>query len=106
MNPRLCSTLAILTGLWMLGGCAASAPKVPANSAQANKLTVGDLDELTYVYADRYMSLISSACDEIAQDNPSMDQRLLAARIKLINCSSVYDIATAPDAFARLLDLT
>src|SRR5436305_1980870 len=100
---RLDSKTVVLV-LALLAGCAA--PSAKTSPPQAGKLTVEDLDQLTYVYADRYMSLVSSACDEIAQDNPSTDQRLLAARVKLINCSSVYDIATAPDAFARLLDLT
>jgi len=95
---------AVVVVLVLLGGCASPSAKTPP--PQAGKLTVGDLDQLTYAYADRYMSLVSSACDEIAQDNPSPDERLLAGRVKLINCSSIYDIATSPDAFSRLLDLT
>jgi hypothetical protein len=95
---------AVVVVLVLLTGCAAQTK--PAASASAGKLTVEDLDQLTYVYADRYMSLVSSACDQLAQDNPSSQERLMAGRVKLINCGSIYDIATSPDAFARLLDLT
>src|SRR3954468_11053670 len=90
--------------LVLVGGCAS--PRAKTESAKAGQLSVADLDQLTYVYADRYMSLVSSACDQIAQDNPSPEERLTAQRVKLINCSSIYDIATSPDAFSRLLDLT
>src|SRR3954462_11728290 len=102
MNSRLCNSLAVFTALWMLTGCATSATKNDPKSAHPNKLSIDDLDQLTCVYADRYMTLISSACDQIANDNPSAQQRLTAAQVKVINCSSVFDIATAPDAFSRL----
>jgi hypothetical protein len=95
----------VVAMMLVVGGCAAHKP-AETNEADPNKLTVEALDQLTYVYADRYMTLVSSACDEIMNDNPSPQQRLMAAQVKLINCSSVYDIATSPDAFARLLDLT
>src|SRR5256885_6728301 len=106
MKLRLAFNLAVVMGMSILTGCAAPGGNSATKPAQANKLTIEDLDQLTYVYADRYMTLISSACDQIARDNNAPQQRLLAAQVKLINCSSIYDIATSPDAFSRLLDMT
>jgi hypothetical protein len=106
MIAKVIKNLALLAGMFLLAGCASTSPNSGAKSAQPGKLTINDLDQLTYVYADRYMTLVSSACDQIARDNPDARQRLTAAQVKLINCSSVYDIATSPDAFARLLDMT
>ncbi|HEX3357341.1 MAG TPA: hypothetical protein VHS31_10260 [Tepidisphaeraceae bacterium] len=105
MSVKGANILFVLAGLCLFAGCAAPNSK-PAGTAQPNKLTVDDLDQITYVYADRYMTLISSACDEIVRDNPSAQQRLTAMQVKRINCSSIYDIATSPDAFSRLLDMT
>src|SRR4051812_14443670 len=103
MRMKIWQSNTVVVVLVLLTGCAAQKKSTPSS---AGKLTVEDLDQLTYVYADRYMSLVSSACDQIAQDNPSPEERLTAERVKLINCSSIYDIATSPDAFSRLLDLT
>src|SRR5262249_13211025 len=97
---------AIIIGIFILGGCAAQRWKSTTQPSAPGKLSIEDLDQLTYVYADRYMMLISSACDQVARDNPDPRQRVTAGQVKRINCSSVYDVATSPDAFSRLLDMT
>ena len=64
-----------------------------------------ELDELTRGFADRYVGLLSSACDALKKDNPDLVQRREAQEL-LVNCATnVYDIASNPDAFTRALDL-
>lgn len=77
-------------------GCASRGPTA---SAPPKKFAIDDLDQLALVYADRHTTVIATACDRIVRETPDPRQRLLAGRFKLINCSSVYDIATSPDAF-------
>ena len=69
----------------------------PINSAE--------LDELTHAFADRYVGLLSSTCDALKRDNPDLVQRR-EAQVLLADCATnVYDIASNPDAFTRMLDL-
>jgi hypothetical protein len=99
-----------------LAGCAStsqpgkssqrSSQKSKAFSADGEKITLEELDALTHGYADRYMSYVVSACDSIAKDNPSAEQRRLANQVKLIQVSSTFDIVTNADPFTQLLDLT
>ncbi|HEY7088478.1 MAG TPA: hypothetical protein VH518_10340 [Tepidisphaeraceae bacterium] len=69
------------------------------------KMTHDRLDQLTQSFADRYVVLISTACDRVRSGNPSPTQRREAQILK-INCATgAYDIATEVDPFTRLLDL-
>lgn len=70
------------------------------------QITFAELDQLTYAYADRYLTNIASACDAIERDNPNAEQRRRANQVKLVQVGAVYDIATNADPFTRLLDLT
>jgi hypothetical protein len=68
-------------------------------------MTAEQLDSATRAFADRYVVLVSTACDAVRSASPSPRQRREAQILK-INCASgAYDIATEPDAFTRLLDL-
>ncbi|MEQ1517790.1 MAG: hypothetical protein ABL931_15010, partial [Usitatibacteraceae bacterium] len=69
-------------------------------------VTMDELDQLTYAFADRYLTYIVSACEAIEKDNPNAEQRRLAHQIKLVQVSSIYDIVTNADPFTQLLDLT
>jgi hypothetical protein len=75
-------------------------------SAEGALVTMDELDQLTYAFADRYLTYIVSACEAIEKDNPNADQRRLAHQVKLVQVSSVYDIVTNADPFTQLLDLT
>jgi hypothetical protein len=109
--------LIALTGaaFLMSTGCA-SAPEKERGSARSGqknkvskegeKITVDELDQLTYGFADRYMAYIVSACDEIEKSGATPQQRRLAHQVKLVQVSSVYDIVTNADPFTQLLDLT
>ena len=90
-------------------GCASA----PGNDKSANragqkgeKITIEELDQLTYGFADRYMAYIVSACDEIEKSGATPQQRRLAHQVKLVQVSSIYDIVTNADPFTQLLDLT
>jgi hypothetical protein len=75
-------------------------------SAEGTLITMEELDQLTYAFADRYLTYIVSACEAIEKDNPNAEQRRLAHQVKLVQVSSVYDIVTNADPFTQLLDLT
>jgi len=64
-----------------------------------------ELDELTRAFADRYVGLLSSACDALKKDNPDPVQRREAQDILANGATNVYDIASNADAFTRVLDL-
>jgi hypothetical protein len=99
----------------MSGGCASAPGKDGGTSRTAQKgkvskegekITMEELDQLTYGFADRYMAYIVSACDEIEKSGATPQQRRLAHQVKLVQVSSIYDIVTNADPFTQLLDLT
>ena len=64
-----------LAALVACGGCAAKRPANPppdslAPPAAGEPLTSGQLDEVTRAFADRYVGLLSSACNVVKKDNP------------------------------------
>ena len=75
-------------------------------SKEGEKITMEELDQLTYGFADRYMAYIVSAADEIEKSGATPQQRRLAHQVKLTQISSIYDIVTTADPFTQLLDLT
>ncbi len=75
-------------------------------SKEGEKITMEELDQLTYGFADRYMAYIVSACDAIEKSGATPQQRRLAHQVKLTQISSIYDIVTTADPFTQLLDLT
>ena len=107
----------VLVGLAFLvsTGCA-SAPAKDRGAARASqkgkvskegeRITIEELDQLTYGFADRYMAYIVSACDEIEKTGATARQRRLAHQVKLVQVSTVLDIVTNADPFTQLLDLT
>src|SRR4051812_16780324 len=69
------------------------------------QVSIQELDQLTYGYADRYAMLISSALDAIKRDNQDPVQRRLAHQIKLNGVLAMNDIVSSGDPYARTLDL-
>jgi hypothetical protein len=93
-------------------GCAAPA----SNPAKDEPRQVGatdvnqpigsaELDELTRAFADRYVGLLASTCDDLKKDNPDPVQRREAQELMLNCATNVYDIASNADALTRMLDL-
>ncbi len=117
--PRLMRVLAALLLAAGLTHCAsieqakkfvqdriAASKKKDMLSKEGQQITIEELSQLMQGYADRYMTLIRGACEEIERDNPDDLQRRIAHGIKLHQVSSVYDIVTNADAYTQLLDLT
>jgi hypothetical protein len=81
-----------------------AAPAVPA-AKRADQITQEELEQLTYGFADRYLTYIITATERIERDNSDSVQRRRAHLVRLVQVSAIYDIATNADPFTRLLDL-
>ena len=91
--------------LFLLAALAASAAYAQKGEQKADPKLRTELEQALNAYADRYATHIVAATSAIARDNPSAEQRRIAHLVKLGAVSSVYDIATEPDVFHRLLDM-
>ena len=114
--PRTDFLRALALPLAMLALIAALAPSTavaqraqqPAQQQEEEQAMISqaELHALTNGFADRYMTYIVTAAEQIEKNNPNAQHRRLAHRIKLVQVSAVYDIVTNPDPFTQLLDLT
>jgi hypothetical protein len=80
---------------------------VPAapTAKRVHQITQEELEQLTFGFADRYFTYIISATESIESKNPDAVQRRRAHQVRLVQVSAVFDIASNPDPFTRLLDL-
>jgi hypothetical protein len=69
------------------------------------RISVQELDQLTYGYADRFYMVMSSAVDAIKRNNPDPVQRRVAHQIKLNGVMAINDIVSGNDPYSRTLDL-
>ncbi len=74
-------------------------------TAPSQQVSIQELDQLTYGYADRYYMVISSATDALKYNNPDPIQRRMAQEIQLQCVISMNDIVSSDDPYARTLDL-
>ena len=104
--------------LWccLLASCAGSRPDPTAVVAvsvappvatpdKSRKITIGELDQLTYAFADRYFMTISTAVDRLKRENPDPEQRRSAHRLKVIGVLAMNDIASSQDPSTQVLNL-
>ncbi len=70
-----------------------------------HQITIPELDQLTYGYADRYYMVISSAVDDIKRNNPDPVQRRIADQIELHSVLAMNDIVSSNDPYSQTLDL-
>lgn len=75
-------------------------------SSEGEMVTQQELAAMTSGFADRYMTYISDACEQILKDNKDPEQRRRAHQVRLVQTNSIYDIVTNADPFTQLLDLT
>jgi hypothetical protein len=75
------------------------------HTAAPQRLSIQELDQLTYGYADRYFMVISSAVDAIKRGNPDPTERRMAHQIKLHGVMAMNDIVSGNDPYAQTLDL-
>jgi len=74
-------------------------------SRDAGDLTPRVLDQLTKSYADEYVTLIATACEYVILENPDLEQRRRALRMRSLSATAMYDIVSNTDPFTQLLDL-
>src|SRR6185436_16209057 len=70
-----------------------------------HQISIPELDQLTYGYADRYYMVMSSAVDAIKRNNADAIQRRMAHQIKLNGVLSMNDIVSGNDPYAQVFDL-
>jgi hypothetical protein len=104
--------LGVCIALLISGGCASLAsnpakdgPRQVGATDGNQPIGLAELDELTRAFADRYVGLLASACDDLKKDNPDPVQRREAQELMLNCATNVYDIASNADALTRMLDL-
>jgi hypothetical protein len=73
--------------------------------AKQHQLSIQELDQLTYGYADRYYTVISDAADAIKRGNSDPIQRRMAHQIKLNGVLSMNDIVSGNDPYSQVFDL-
>jgi len=105
---------ALLAGLAVLAACASGLPRraeedEPRRDAfteeRPERVTPTELDQLTRAFADRYVTLISDAAEDLKQAAETPRQRHEAHMLKLTGSTAAYDIATNPDPFTQLVDM-
>lgn len=112
-------------GILLSQGCSSTQPETEeqaqkrleaarAKSAQSVKssilgkqhqISIQELDQLTYGYADRYYTIISDAIDTIKRSNPDPIQRRMAHQMKINGVLSMNDIVSANDPYSQVFDL-
>jgi hypothetical protein len=124
---RLPATVMMVLGILFSSGCLSSRNQEVqkqaqqrlaarrAESAQAFKssitggrpqeLSIPELDQLAYGYADRYYVIVGSAVDTIKRNNPDPVQRRIAHQIKLNGVLAVDDIVSGDDPYSEVFDL-
>jgi hypothetical protein len=73
--------------------------------AKQHQLSIQELDQLAYGYADRYYMVISSAVDAIKRGNLDPTQRRVAHQIMLNGVLSMNDIVSGNDPYSQIFDL-
>jgi hypothetical protein len=80
--------------------------KAKEKRKQEAKIGPADLERMNRDLADRSVAIFSDALEEVARDNPSLDQRALAKYARLTMATSAYEIVTSGDPFTQIVDLT
>lgn len=101
---QLLAALALL-----LAGCNifASDPesRVLRGTGPDQSITIGELEDRTRNYADRYVQLVAEATEDIKQRTTSADLRRRAHLIKLQSATSAWDVVTSTHPLQEMLDL-
>ncbi|MDZ4831879.1 MAG: hypothetical protein SGJ09_17015 [Phycisphaerae bacterium] len=84
----------------------AAPPSTTFDKAPEGKVSVEQLGEMVQGFADSFYSLLSSAIDQLVAAARTPEERLQLERFQSRTIIAIYDIATNPDPFSQLLDLT
>jgi hypothetical protein len=80
-----------------------NAAKTLANSVSAERLD--EMEEASRAFADRFVTILSDACDTVRKNPVSDIAARETLRLKLHDSSSVYSMATLPNPLSQLLNL-
>ncbi len=75
------------------------------SSLSEYQITPEELDGMIFAYADSYMTQMVSATRDLVSQSASSEQRRNAMLLRVGSTNSIYDIATNPDPFTKLLDM-
>jgi hypothetical protein len=119
---RRCTCVLAVLGFLLGSGCASTGPTdkekraaeervqaahtfTTAFASAPQRVSIQELDQLTYGFADRYYMVISSAVEDLKHNNPDPVQRHIAHQIELQSVLAMNDIVSSDDPYARTLDL-
>jgi hypothetical protein len=98
-------------GALLAAGCTAPAPageqkvELAAGVREDTRMTQVVLDQVCLGLGERYVTVVGNACSQVERSADRPERRARAHSFKLQNASSVYDILTGPNPFAKLMDL-
>jgi len=92
------------------GGGAAAPATVSGSTASESikedtRMTLVDLDQYCMGFGERYLTLVGNACNQVEKAVKEREVKARAHSFKLHAASSVYDIASGANPFAKLMDL-
>jgi len=96
----------VSAGLLLAAGCGSPEARTEktldertVETRHDSKLTLQELDQLTYAYADRHGMVLNSAIDQIKQNYLDPVQRRIAHRIKVNGVLAMNDIVSGNDPY-------
>ena len=110
---RRFTILACLLPVLAVGGCLSSggsasteAPiTVGAGVREDTRMTQVMLDQLCLAFGERYLIAIGNGCNQVERLSKDPEGRTKSHSFKLQAASSIYDILSGPNPFAKLMDL-
>jgi hypothetical protein len=96
-----------LGGCISTGGGAPTAAPITAGAGvrEDTRVTLAELDQMCYAFGERYLVAIGNADHLVEHAQKDLEPRARAHSFKLNAASSVYDILSGPNPFAKLMDL-
>jgi hypothetical protein len=76
-----------------------------AGLREDTRMTQVVLDQLCMAFGERYVTAIGNACNQVEAAEKELEPKAKAHNLKLRVATSVYDILTGPNPFAKLMDL-
>ena len=90
----------------LLGGSPGPGTVQPSDAVKDDtRMTLVDLDQFCMGFGERYLTILGNSCNQVEDKVADPAVRLRAHSFKLQAASSVYDIATGANPFAKLMDM-
>ncbi len=107
LSRRMIAALLLVASSIPAGCAAAAKPPKPVADQRfgSGKLTSSEIQAQVWTFADRFVSSLSQACDEIAQEAATPAARSEANRLKLSTAHAAWSIAAIRSPIAALLDM-